>query len=256
MIQTFRDAEIEIRRLQDSLMVIEKKLKGITTMSPQKQSPPVQNITNNYPLVDPVHRDLIANIPTLATGNAGYLFYATDYEHLYRWNGTGWEWGPGDCGSGYYVAGGPQGGQWGLCDGGIVTIALENGGTTNITTPDLTGDIFILGATSESARKVSTRATWEATAKSADEVGHEHFFNNGGTPTGGPIGAATTVQSGTGATVASDSHYHNDTSSIIRTQSGEAHSHNLTDALSQLKKFDETSGGLPLRISLVWYIRK
>lgn len=192
----------------------------------------------------------------LTTTDQGFLFQATDYGHTYRWNGSAWQYAPGDGGSGYIVAGFGNGGIWALCDGSATNIAQSNGTIALVTTPDITSDVFLQGASTPSAVKVATRATWEAAAKVADESAHQHVFNNGGTPTGGPVGSATTVQSGTGASVASSSHYHNDTSADYNTGPGFAHSHALTDALSQLKKFDETAGGLPKRIALAWYMRR
>lgn len=57
--------------------------------------------------------------PTLAVGDAGFLFYATDYQHLYRWSGTAWAYAPGDDGSGYFGfwSEAPTTGFWQLCDG-------------------------------------------------------------------------------------------------------------------------------------------
>ena len=204
------------------------------------------------------HSAAIASIPTPSANEAGYLFYANDYKHLYVWSGSAWSYAESDSGSGYIVAGQSNGGLWALCDGSSTTIATATGTTTSATTPDLTGDVFLQGATSASSVRTAVRATWETTAKTEDESSHLHVFNNGGHPTSGPLGTPATVvvQSGTGTTVASDVHNHNDTSVNYNTGPGSAHSHALNDTNAQLKVPSETNGGLPKRIALPWYMRR
>ncbi len=202
----------------------------------------------------------------LGTNDEGFLFYATDFFHKHRWTGSAWEFAPGDPGSKFIVEGiaVPLGGLWQLCDGTAVTVDQANGTTASVTTPDTTGDIFIQGGTYTGTRKAAVRPTWETGAKTADETSefdspavteaedtHVHNINP---PT-------QEVQSGTGQVVAADAGFVSDAGSAHVheiTNSGApqlAHSHNLTDALSQLKVPGETTGA-PLRINLPRYMRR
>jgi len=83
---------------------------------------------------------LAAKPGDLAAADTGFLFAATDYAHTYRWNGTGWEFAPGDSGSGFFedfaIAPGPE---WQICDGTATTYAKSDGTTAAFTTPILTG---------------------------------------------------------------------------------------------------------------------
>lgn len=204
-----------------------------------------------------VFRAALSSIPTPSSTEAGYLFEATDYAHMYIWDGASWGFASGDSGSGYIVAGQGNSGLWALCDGTITTVANANGTTSNTTTPDLTGDVFLQGASSTSAVKVSTRATWEAAAKTDDEAAHTHNYDPGGASTNQAT-AQVTISNGAGATIyASDPlHSHVVVSTTLSTGVGTAHSHVLSDANAQLKKFDELNGGLPKRIALAWYMRR
>jgi hypothetical protein len=101
-----------------------------------------------------IGRDVLANIPALGPGDTDYLFYVTDYGHLLRWNGAGWEWAPGEEGrageiSLFAVA--PTGNGWKLCDGtgddgnpGTNIAYLKSDGTTaNVVIPNLTAGAYL-----------------------------------------------------------------------------------------------------------------
>lgn len=183
----------------------------------------------------------------------GFLFYAADYEQLYRWNGTAWHYAPGFA-SQYIVGGYPQGGLWWQCDGNTYSFSQDDGSIVNIATPNLLGDVFLKGAAGTGAVQPATRATWEAAAVTANESAHTHdvdiaAFNSDFQS------QTTVVQSGTGATVAA-SHIHAVDPPNTTSAAGTAHSHALTDAASQLKVPSEANGGLPKRIALSWYMRR
>lgn len=74
-----------------------------------------------------------ADLPTdLGTaGDVGFLAYVTDYAHLLRWNGTGWEWAPGELGSDYvsaFVTGPDDTTGWLACNGAAGIVRLKSDG--------------------------------------------------------------------------------------------------------------------------------
>jgi hypothetical protein len=82
-------------------------------------------------------------LPTdLGTADMGLLVGVTDFNHLLRWNGTGWEWGPGDSGSDciqIFLAG-PNAATagWQPCDGTALNIPVlqPDGSVTTLDVPD------------------------------------------------------------------------------------------------------------------------
>ena len=103
----------------------------------------LQNATQqiNAPLGSDVET-LQANLPANLTANAaGYLAYVTDYAHLLLWNGAGWQWGPGENGSGYvanFLEGAGPGVGWHACDGSQQNV-LQSDGTLKLVTLPLMG---------------------------------------------------------------------------------------------------------------------
>lgn len=76
-----------------------------------------------------------------ALGQAPFLAIVTDYGHVLQWTGTGWQWGPGEQGSGMLVMFevDPTGVGWHLYDGTAGVHYLKSDGTLGtITLPDLT----------------------------------------------------------------------------------------------------------------------
>ena len=65
----------------------------------------------------------------LAAPDTGFLFGVTDYAHLLTWTGLGWNWGPGEAGSGmiqpFFSL--PSGSGWHICDGSQVNMLQSNG---------------------------------------------------------------------------------------------------------------------------------
>lgn len=211
-----------------------------------------------------VFSSTLSGIPTLGANDVNFLFGATDYLHLWRWTGAAWHFAPGDPGSGFIVAGSPVGGAWAACTGGSVTIATDAGGTTSVTTPNLTGEVFIKGG-SPAGQQVATRPTWETASATEDDT-HDHTYGGTTDPVGDHSHALNTFTNiwslQTGATLfaetgvvspTQDAGAHSHTYS--GTTNNDTHNHTLTDANARLKVPSEANGGLPLRISLTWYIR-
>lgn len=118
-----------------------------------------QEITNRYQTLQPLLAaqltalsavvNTFANQPTsLGAGDAGLLFYCTDYNHVLRWSGSVWTFAPGDGGNRYFRVGSstPQELGWQLCDG-TVTDSLTVGGAaltvTAFATPAVTDGTFL-----------------------------------------------------------------------------------------------------------------
>lgn len=93
-----------------------------------------------------IYGDVLTNLPVDLDGpDVGFLFYSTDFAHLLQWNGNGWQWGPGENGSGYIMTfvnpPSPLIG-WHVCDGSNVQRLLSNGTTTSATLPVTAGAYF------------------------------------------------------------------------------------------------------------------
>lgn len=201
-----------------------------------------------------------ANLPTdLITTDAGALWAVTDYMHLLQWSGTAWGWSESDAGSRYVVMGTPTGapnqGLWGACDGTAYAVLNGDGTTSSITTPNLTGEVYIKGSTAFAAQQAAARATWEATAVTNNESAHTHSVDPPSTASGNNS-ASVEVFAGLGTTVAADPHTHTTDIASFTSGAGSAHNHVLSDASAQLKVFSEANGGVPLRISTAWYMRR
>ena len=88
----------------------------------------------------------LAEQPTLTAGDAGFLYHVTDYNHTVRWNGTIWEFAPGDLGNGFKrnFAITPQEVGWALMDGSTVNYLVVGGAvltTASIALPDLDASV-------------------------------------------------------------------------------------------------------------------
>jgi hypothetical protein len=59
----------------------------------------------------------------LGPNDLGFLLYVVDFNHLLRWNGSAWGFGPGDVGNGFYrdFAIAPQEPGWVACTGQATT---------------------------------------------------------------------------------------------------------------------------------------
>jgi hypothetical protein len=127
-----------------------------------------------------------AALPSLGAGDAGYLAWVTDYNHLLYWNGTAWQWGPGENGSGYiqFFAADPGSG-WKFLDGtgNPITYLKSDGTTAQVNIQSMANTRYVQGGT------VFTGADIPATATDV------------------PVGTATAA-TGTAVTVASSTHTH------------------------------------------------
>jgi hypothetical protein len=159
----------------------------------------------------------LADQPSLGVSDAGYVGFVSDYAHLVYWNGTAWIFldGVGGYFTPFALA---PGTGWAACDGSSVNI-LQVGATlttTAVTTPNLNG----------SAAYVKSAATYSSTINAASGTTADGSTGTGTTGTGttgtGTTGTGTTgtgsftgqptatvtVQSGSGATVAGQTHTH------------------------------------------------
>lgn len=83
---------------------------------------------------------LLSAIPTrLSANEIGKVYHATDYDRLFRWNGTSWGDVPGQTPRGtvsYFPAGSTPTG-WARCGGGPVRTSLANAQTKQFTPPTI-----------------------------------------------------------------------------------------------------------------------
>ena len=125
----------------------------------------------------------------LSTEDAGALCWVTDYGHLLAWTGSGWQWGPGEQGSGmlqpFAVA--PGGPGWHLCDGAAAVKYLKSDGTTGtVDLPDIsTGSYAKLGpAYSKTVTPAQAPTISQPTFAGSPLAAHQHlvpFVAGGGT---------------------------------------------------------------------------
>lgn len=143
-----------------------------------------------------------ANLAGIGLGpeNAGQLVWVTDYNHLLVWNGTGFDWGPGENGSGYIspFLTAPSGSGWKLCDGSSTTRLNSNGTITAVVVPNYASSPYLKMGTGAAAGPIAASGLVQAVSA--------------GTPSGAvAIGDDDTnveVQAGVGTTVAADPHQH------------------------------------------------
>lgn len=84
-----------------------------------------------------VYVDVLANIPTLGVNDANFQFHSSDYQQIWTWSGTVWNFSPGS-GSGYYTqtnGPAPFGGVWGLADGSTYNVTQNDATLAPVVTP-------------------------------------------------------------------------------------------------------------------------
>ena len=91
---------------------------------------------------------VLSALPTdLGANDAGFVYQALDFKHLYNWTGSGWTFAPTEPGSGMLVVDHPgfflSDGFYGLCDGSTYSVAQSDGTTANVTTAVLTPPTYI-----------------------------------------------------------------------------------------------------------------
>lgn len=237
---------------------------------------------------------ILANIPpqnnnggfsVLSPFDNGFLFYATDVLHAFEFGSqvsNNWNFSPGDPGSAYIVAGGgssPVGGLWALCDGSVVSVTTSAGGTTPFTTPNLTGNAFVMAASNAAYtgnQKNATSPTWSNNA-ATDNVtltASVSLGNNATTDStslaGNFTASSVTLNYSTGISsqivitgvntsvaMTPDPHTHG-LSGVSPTGSvtPNPHHHTLSNNNAILNPPSEANNGLPLRIALSWWLRR
>lgn len=161
-------------------------------------------------------RGVIGSITgSLTADDAGYLYYATDFDRVYRWTGSAYEDAPGEPRRGeitYWQDDLLPGTGYALCDGGSYTRSTSTGGTTSWSTPNLTGSnrfIRSVSGTTGGGGGNATTHTHAIDPPNTTSAGPSTATTSGPSTndTSGP-GTTTEVQSGTGVTVASAVHIH------------------------------------------------
>jgi hypothetical protein len=82
----------------------------------------------------------------LGKSDTGLLCLVTDFNHVLEWNGTSWQWAPGELGSDMIVAflsGPSQPVGWQLCDGTQGVASLQSDGTLlSVNLPTIVGSFY------------------------------------------------------------------------------------------------------------------
>jgi hypothetical protein len=188
-------------------------------------------------------RAALSGIPSgLTLFESGFLFYATDYAHTWRWTGLGWEYAPGDRASGeigWFAA--DPGTGWALCNGTGTTRSLPNAGTAAFTTPNLIGRYGKGAAAYTGASLPGSGGSLTGAMAAAGD--HAHTIPTFLTDNNG---SSVTVQGGTGALVAPVAHQHYVSTNPPTSTTG-SHTHGLGTLA--------VSGGEPAHIDLLPYYR-
>lgn len=186
-----------------------------TTLSQQVAS------INGSTIIDSAQANLSTLAGTLTAANSGQLVYVTDYNHMLRWDGASFGWGPGENGSGYISAflndPSPTTG-WQVCDGSGTTKLNSDGSTSVVTTPNYTTASYL---------KLGTAAVAGPTAASgvtgATSAGTPSGTNSN--PDTGNNNASQEVQAGAGQVVAADPHQHPTTAPTFTGNALATHTH-------------------------------
>lgn len=183
---------------------------------------------------------LLSAKPTgLTTGDAGVLYYATDFARTFEWSGSAWANAKGETPQDVIVfAAASPGTGWSLCDGSTATYSTATGSTTSKSKPNLVGS-YPKGASSYSSSVVAaTNPT--LSGSTADESSHTH--GSGSLATGGPSG--TTTFGGGAFSAPNQVHTHAISGS---TDAGSAHHHGVGTLAA--------SGGEPQHLNIPVWVR-
>lgn len=189
----------------------------------------------------------LAGLPSWLTStdvNAAYR--NSHFGRKWEWDGSAWNYADGGVPAGSQISTSgatPQGGLWVACDGGSYTGALNDATLGTVTANDTRVDIHgnnpaIMGGAG-GPQQVATPATWDASAKTDDENAHTHSVTIAAT------GTATLPVAGTDFAQAQ----------TVTSGPGSAHHHVLSDANALLNAPSDTDGGMPLRVSMKWWLR-
>ena len=187
-----------------------------TTLSQQVAS------INGSTVVDSTQANLSTLASTFGPGNSGQLVYVTDYNHQLRWNGSGFDWGPGEDGSGYILPflndPSPTTG-WQLCDGSATTKLNSDGTTSPVVVPNYgTPSYLKLGSGAPVAGPTAPSGVSGATS-----AGTPSGTNSA--PATGNNSANVVVAAGVGTTVAADPHTHTTTAPVFTGNALGTHTH-------------------------------
>jgi hypothetical protein len=160
---------------------------------------------------------------------AGTLYYNSYFGRMWIWTGTAWKYADGGVGAGGQVSTSssavpPEGGLWQICDGSVVACALDNctiGNKTATHAEAVAGNNPMIegGAGSVAAAQAAAAGSFV-----------------GGSVTGNDSDAGVTfLATGIGSTAALKPHTH---------------------PIPALNVPSEANGGLPLRISMAWWLRR
>jgi hypothetical protein len=120
----------------------------------------------------------VTDKPTdLGAYDTGFLFYAADYAHTWRWTGSTWQYAPGDRASGeiaWFTV--DPGTGWALCNGTSTFRTLGNATTSAITTPNLI-TAYAKGAAAYSPTVVPASGS-VAGGTTNPESGHTHAIDH------------------------------------------------------------------------------
>lgn len=179
--------------------------------------------------------------------DVGFLYRSALHQRVWSWDGVAGVWHYADAGLGAGSIVGspsaaipPSGGLWHRCDGTNASCILDDLSSASIPTPNLSlvgsDKPFVMGGNGGVyTTSPATVETWAGGAQTDPESAHVHVVLDL---------AHTTLSAGANNVV---------TSQV--TSAGSAHYHLLSNANAILNTPNETDGGLPLRISLAWWMR-
>lgn len=123
----------------------------------------------------------------LGLGDAAkVLFYSTDFDHMYIWNGVAWTCIDYTAGAVSWFIQAPTSNGWVLCDGsGTTSITSNHGDITTISIPNLTGSSYVRGGTSYSGPSPTTAiAPTLSGLTTQEDANHSHQITPSGSVTG------------------------------------------------------------------------
>jgi len=191
----------------------------------------------------------VTDKPTdLGAYDTGFLFYAADYAHTWRWTGSTWQYAPGDRASGeiaWFTV--DPGTGWALCNGTSTFRTLGNATTSAITTPNLI-TAYAKGAAAYSPTVVP--ASGSVSGGTTDpESSHTHGIDPPLATSGPPnVGGVYPATVGGPAGFTGSAHFHEVDIPAFSSGSGSSHSHTL-GTLS-------ITGVEPKHVDLMPYLRQ
>jgi hypothetical protein len=166
----------------------------------------------------------LADLPGgLGADDAGFRYRSSYFYRAWEWNGSAWHYADGGVGAGAQVAtsgAAPSGGLWQACDGSTVACALDSATIGSLTA-------------SNTAASAGNNPMIEGGAGGSQQAAAAPQY--AAPNTGNDSGSGTVVFAGVGTTVAAHTHTH------------------VPPAINAPS---ESTGGLPLRVSMAWWMRR